>query len=131
MDSRCLSASRDKLGDLLQIQNPVWRHGATGRKKLRAFEAENARLQKFLAEQMLDNAMLRDANAKKSGDARCQAESGGAFDGRSSGQPASGVFYTGCGQINCALQSAPWGCTADWVKARLGKVRKSRTGKCA
>ena len=34
-------------------------------KKLRSLEAENARLKKLLAEQMLDNAMLRDVNAKK------------------------------------------------------------------
>ena len=34
-------------------------------KKLRALEVENARLKKLLAEQMLDNAMLRDVNAKK------------------------------------------------------------------
>lgn len=34
-------------------------------KKLRALESENAKLKKLLAEQMLDNAMLRDVNAKK------------------------------------------------------------------
>jgi len=34
-------------------------------RKLRALEAENAKLKKLLAEQMLDNAMLRDVNAKK------------------------------------------------------------------
>ena len=34
-------------------------------KKLRALEVENARLKKLLAEQMLDNAMLRDVNAEK------------------------------------------------------------------
>jgi len=34
-------------------------------KKLRALEVENARLKKLLAEQMLDNAMLRDVNSKK------------------------------------------------------------------
>ena len=34
-------------------------------KKLRALETENARLKKLLAEQMLDNAMLRDVNSKK------------------------------------------------------------------
>ncbi|EFL87674.1 transposase IS3/family protein [Ahrensia sp. R2A130] len=34
-------------------------------RKLKAFEDENARLKKLLAEQMLDNAMLRDINAKK------------------------------------------------------------------
>lgn len=34
-------------------------------KKLRALEAENAKLKKLLAEQVLDNAMLRDVNSKK------------------------------------------------------------------
>jgi putative transposase len=34
-------------------------------KRLRALEDENGKLKKLLAEQMLDNAMLRDVNAKK------------------------------------------------------------------
>ena len=34
-------------------------------RKLKALEDENAKLKKLLAEQMLDNAMLRDINAKK------------------------------------------------------------------
>lgn len=34
-------------------------------RKLRAFEDENNKLKKLLAEQMLDNAMLRDVNSKK------------------------------------------------------------------
>ena len=34
-------------------------------RKLRALEAENSRLKKLLAETMLDNAMLKDVNAKK------------------------------------------------------------------
>jgi putative transposase len=34
-------------------------------KRLRALEDENARLKKLLAEQMPDNAMLRDVNSKK------------------------------------------------------------------
>jgi len=34
-------------------------------RKLRALETENAKLKKLLAEQMLDNAMLRDVNSKK------------------------------------------------------------------
>ena len=34
-------------------------------RRLRALEAENARLKKLLAETMLDNAMLKDVNAKK------------------------------------------------------------------
>ena len=34
-------------------------------RKLKSLETENARLKKLLAEQMLDNAMLRDVNSKK------------------------------------------------------------------
>lgn len=34
-------------------------------RKLRALEEENAKLKKLLAEQMLDNAMLKDINSKK------------------------------------------------------------------
>lgn len=34
-------------------------------RRLRALEDENAKLKKLLAEQMLDNAMLRDVTAKK------------------------------------------------------------------
>ena len=43
-------------------------------KRLRALEDENGRLKKLLAEQMLDNAMLRDIN-EKNGDACCEARS--------------------------------------------------------
>ena len=34
-------------------------------RRLKALEEENAKLKKLLAEQMLDNAILRDVNAKK------------------------------------------------------------------
>ena len=34
-------------------------------RKLESLEAENSRLKKLLAEQMIDNAMLRDVNSKK------------------------------------------------------------------
>ncbi len=34
-------------------------------RRLKALEEENARLKKLLAEQMLDNAILRDVSAKK------------------------------------------------------------------
>jgi putative transposase len=34
-------------------------------RRLRALEDENAKLKKLLAEQMLDNAILRDVAAKK------------------------------------------------------------------
>jgi putative transposase len=59
-------------------------------KRLKVLEDGNGKLKKLLAEHMLDNAMLRDINSKK-GDARCEAESGVAFDGGPSGQPATGM----------------------------------------
>ena len=34
-------------------------------RRLKSLEDENARLKKLLAEQMLDNAMLKDVNSKK------------------------------------------------------------------
>ncbi len=34
-------------------------------RKLKSLEDENAKLKKLLAEQMLDNAMLKDVNSKK------------------------------------------------------------------
>jgi len=34
-------------------------------RRLKALEEENARLKKLLAEQMLDNAILRDVSSKK------------------------------------------------------------------
>ena len=34
-------------------------------RKLKALEAENAKLKKLLAETMLDNAILKDVNSKK------------------------------------------------------------------
>ncbi len=59
-------------------------------KRLRALEDENGKLKKLLAEQMLDNAMLRDINSKN-GNARREATSCGAFYGGPSAEPASGV----------------------------------------
>lgn len=44
-------------------------------RKLKALEDENRKLKKLLAEQMLDNAMLKDV-ASKNGDARCKTRSG-------------------------------------------------------
>ncbi len=41
-------------------------------RRLKALKDENARLKKLLAEQMLDNAILKDV-AAKNGDARCEA----------------------------------------------------------
>jgi putative transposase len=41
-------------------------------RRLKALEEENRKLKKLLAETMLDNAMLKDLNAKN-GHARCEA----------------------------------------------------------
>ena len=59
-------------------------------RRLKALEDENARLKKLLAEQMLDNAILKDV-AAKNGDARCDAEGGGSSLRGAWGEPASGV----------------------------------------
>ena len=59
-------------------------------RRLKALEEENARLKKLLAEQMLDNAILKDVSAKN-GDARCTAQSRGSCLCRARGKPASGV----------------------------------------
>lgn len=40
------------------------RHGCIRRRRLKALEGENARLKKLLAEQMLDNAILKDVASK-------------------------------------------------------------------
>jgi hypothetical protein len=99
-----MSAARDQFSDVLQIQIEVWwdalhvrvsrsdvpRVEPSDAKRLRALEDENGRLKKLLAEQMLDNAMLRDINSKN-GDARWKAASCGALDERPSGQPTTGV----------------------------------------
>ncbi len=72
-------------------------------KRLRALEDENGKLKKLLAEQMLERGLVRhwsedngraqccETSIQKNGDARWKAESGGASDGRSSGQSAAGV----------------------------------------
>ena len=59
-------------------------------KPLRVLEDENGKLKKLPAEQMLDNAMLRNINSKN-GDARPEVESRRAFGGRPSSQSAAGV----------------------------------------
>lgn len=45
-------------------------------RKLKGLEDENRKLEKLLAEAMLDNAMLKELNSKN-GDARCKAASCG------------------------------------------------------
>ena len=59
-------------------------------KRLRALEDENGKLKKLLAEQMLDNAMLRDINAKN-GDACWEAASGGSLVQSTRCETAAGV----------------------------------------
>src|SRR5215469_4745987 len=48
-------------------------------KRLRALEAENAKLKRLLADAMLDNAALRANCLEKNGDARCWPRGGGSF----------------------------------------------------
>jgi putative transposase len=102
----CAAMSRegDQLCDVLQIQIEVWRdalHDRVSRsdvprvepsdaKRLRALEDENGKLKKLLAEQMLDNAMLRDINSKN-GDACWEAASGGSFVQDARCEPTAGV----------------------------------------
>ncbi len=51
--------------DFLQMAIHVWGLEVSDAKKLKVLEVENAKLKKLLAEQMLDNAMLKDVNSKK------------------------------------------------------------------
>jgi putative transposase len=59
-------------------------------RRLKALDAEKARLKKLVAEAMLD-AMLKDLSTKKS-NARCQAKSRGLPLRELRAEPASGVF---------------------------------------
>jgi putative transposase len=59
-------------------------------RRLKTLDDENARLKKLLAEQMLDDAILKDV-AAKNGDARCEAEGGGSCLHGACSEPASGV----------------------------------------
>ncbi|MBB5723678.1 putative transposase [Loktanella ponticola] len=71
-------------------------------KRLRALEDENGKLKKLLAEQMFPSRDIAaqcpagqgtmpccETSIQKNGDARWKAESCGAFDGCSSGEPAT------------------------------------------
>ncbi|MBK1635374.1 putative transposase [Rhodovulum adriaticum] len=71
-------------------------------RRLKALEDENAKLKKLLAEQMLDNAMLKDV-ASKNGDARGQAKRLGAPARRAPGEPAAGVFSSGRRSVERAV----------------------------
>ena len=60
-----MPGTRDQLSDVLQVEGKVRRDGSSDTRKLKAFEGENAKLKKLLAEQMLDNAMLKDVASRK------------------------------------------------------------------
>lgn len=61
-----MSAAGDQLCDVSQIQIEVpGGMEPSDAKRPRALEDENGKLKRLLAEQMLDNAMLRDINLKK------------------------------------------------------------------
>ena len=77
-------------------------------RRLKALEDENARLKKLLAEQMLDNAILKDV-AAKNGDARCEAEGGGSCLHGACGEPASGVPGLDDRPLDGALHEHPAG----------------------
>ena len=55
---------RDQRHDVVQVEGEVRRPGRLGGQALRALEDENRRLKKLLAEQMLDNAALKDLVGK-------------------------------------------------------------------
>jgi putative transposase len=71
-------------------------------RRLKTLEDENTRLKKLLAEQMLDNAILKDV-AAKNGDARCEAECGGSCLHGACSEPASGAPGLGDRPLDRAL----------------------------
>ena len=77
-------------------------------RRLKALEDENARLKKLLAEQMLNNAILKDV-AAKNGDARREAEGGGSCLRGAWGEPASGVPGSEDRPFDSALHQHPSG----------------------
>ena len=75
-------------------------------RRLKALEDENAKLQKLLAEQMLDNAMLRDVTAK-SGDARREEVGRGPSDRGARREPAAGVHSDGLRPLQHPVSQHP------------------------
>jgi putative transposase len=61
-------------------------------RRLKALEEENAKLKKLLAEQMLDNAVLKDL-ASKNGNARCQAPGRGSCHASPWRERAAGMLH--------------------------------------
>jgi len=62
-------------------------------RRLKALEEENAKLKKLLAEQMLDNAVLKDL-ASKNGNARCQAPGRGSCHASPWRERAAGLLHS-------------------------------------
>ena len=62
-------------------------------KRLKQLEDENAKLKKLLAEQMLDNAVLKDL-ASKNGNARCQAPGRGSCHASPWRERAAGMLHS-------------------------------------
>jgi putative transposase len=90
-------------------------------RRLKALEEENTRLKKLLAEQMLDNAILRDVSSKN-GDARCEAQSRGSCLCGARGEPASGVPGAGRRSHQRALpKCASRRCTPEGGHAGRGR----------
>ena len=56
--------ARDQHGVVYKYKAKFGGMEVSDARKLKALEDENAKLKKLLAEQMLDNAMLRDVNSK-------------------------------------------------------------------
>ena len=58
--AQAVRADRGLRADLLQMEAPVRRDGPHGGQTTPRLEKENARLKKLLADQMLDNDMLKE-----------------------------------------------------------------------
>ena len=79
--------SMDYIGSIIPVTASM---ATVGARRLKVLEDENAKLKKLLAEQMLDNAILKDI-ALKNVHALCQAECRGSRVRSARCQPASGV----------------------------------------
>jgi putative transposase len=75
-------------------------------RRLKALEDENAELKKLLAEQMLDNAMLRDVT-EENGEARGEAIGRDVPDGGARRRPAAGLCGDGVRPAEHALPRRP------------------------
>ena len=57
--------ARHERCDVLHLEEQVWGLEVSEAKRLRALEAENAKLKRLLADAMLDNVALKDLLGKK------------------------------------------------------------------